>query len=688
MNVFEKMKVWALLENGSKIFLKKDGKNGYVSEDGNIAASLRTETRGNMTALFISAKAERGYLNGNYAVGICSESLKDLKRYLANFMNCAFWCRSEFSSDLTKLHVDTQGFMYEKNDGRYSLLLPVCDKVYKATLFGDSDGINLGITSYYSNLSKAEDTLALIINDGSDDPYTLVHDSANFAFDLLGTGLGTIEKRRYPELFEYLGWCSWDAMHIDVNEEGLLEKCREFKEKQIPVRWAILDDMWADCRGLNARPYINNDMFRQMHSSALTSFEADHERFPKGLKHCVQEMKKLGMHVGMWHPTTGYWRGVDPEGPLAKEFADCLETVPNGKLIPRMESDKIFKFYNAFHKFFRECGVEFVKIDNQSFLRGHYQNVYPIGVAARALHEGLEASVGANFDNNIINCMCMANENMWNRPTSAINRCSGDFQPENREWFKKHILQCVYSSMFQGEFYYSDFDMWWTDDGQATKNSLLRAISGGPIYVSDTIGRSNKALLDPLAFNDGRILRCDRPARPTLDSLFTDPETSTSALKIFNTCGNGKFGVIAAYNINAKNKSVSGTISPSDVHGLPDGEYAVYEYETGKLHIMDKNDVFSFRLKDHDDFRLYIISPFDKNGIAMLGRIDKFMAPAAVLDSFNNTYNVYEGGKTAFVCKGRRQFTAVCESGEYKVLRNGSLCTFTSLPSDLHFELK
>ena len=311
----------------------------------------------------------------------------------------------------------------------------------------------------------------------------------------------------------------------------------------------------------------------------------------------------------------------------------------------------------------------------------------PVGTVARNMHAGLEASVGESFDGTIMNCMCMASENMWNRSKSALARCSGDFLPENREWFKTHIMQCVYSAMFQGEFYWTDYDMWWTDDGQAGKNSLLRAISGGPVYVSDKIGRSNAELLRPLAFADGRIPRPDKPARPTFDCLFTDPAATTTPLKIFNTCSDGKYGVIAAYNLNSKNRRVHGTISPDDVYGLAGEEFAVYEYNTGKVRFLHRGESFKFALSDHDDYRLYIISPIDENGIAMLGRIDKFMAPAAITDSFSSTYSVYEGGKIAFIHRGRKSFTVQSESGKYAVERNGSLCTFTLPEEDRHFSL-
>ncbi|MBQ4327159.1 MAG: hypothetical protein IJC32_01950 [Clostridia bacterium] len=686
MNIFENIKVWYKTESGEKVYLDRISDDTYGN--GDVEVRLIIKKQGNMTAVYVDAEKKNWWFNPDYAVGLCADGVVGMKRYIANYMRCNFWCITQFETDLTQLRVDTQGFMYEKNDGNFNLILPVCDAVYKTTLFGDGDGLNVGLSSYYPKLSKVEKSLAFVINEGDSDPYHLVREAAEYAFELLGTGMHTRDYRRYPEIFNYLGWCTWDSMYIDVSEEGILQKCEEFKEKNIPVRWAIIDDMWADCKNLNIRPYVGGKMLSHQYRCGMSSANADPERFPNGLKHTVDEVAKYGIKTAIWHATAGYWNGIDPEGELAKKLSDCLTVLPNGKLVPRFDSEEnAYKFFSAIHRQLRAEGVEFVKVDNQSFIRRHFQNVAPVGKVARNMHAGLEASVGENFDGNVMNCMCMAIENMWNRPKSALARCSGDFLPENREWFKTHIMQCVYSAMFQGEFFWTDYDMWWTDDGQAGKNSLLRAISGGPVYVSDKIGRSRPELLRPLAFNDGRIPRPDKPARPALDSLFTDPVTTTTPLKIFNTCSNGRYGVIAAYNINEKNKRVHGVISPDDVYGLSGEEFAVYEYNTGKLRFLKKGESFKFTLSDHDDYRLYIISPIDENGIAMLGRIDKFMAPAAITDKFGETYSVYEGGKIAFVHRGRKNFTAQSESGKYEVERNGSLCTFTLPETDRHFTL-
>ena len=120
---------------------------------------------------------------------------------------------------------------------------------------------------------------------------------------------------------------------------------------------------------------------------------------------------------------------------------------------------------------------------------------------------------------------------MFNR-TSVVSRCSDDFIPESREWFAKNILQCAFNGLLQGQFYVNDWDMWWTDDAQAEKNSLCHAISGGPIYVSDKLGRTNPGVLKPLMFEDGRILRLSDSATPTEDCIIGNPTKNDRIFKI------------------------------------------------------------------------------------------------------------------------------------------------------------
>ena len=393
-------------------------------------------------------------------------------------------------------------------------------------------------------------------------------------------------------------------------------------------------------------------MCAMMHASALYDFEADPIRFPKGLAACIDDVKKQGFMAGVWYPTTGYWRGLEESSPAYEKLKPYLLETDDGIFVPDFLRDKAYGYYRMFNEFFKKCGADFIKIDNQSMYHRFYNRLAPVGKAAHSFHDGMEKATEEIFGNSLINCMGMSSEDMWSRKMSSVSRCSDDFQPENRAWFTKHILQCAYNSLLQGQFYWCDWDMWWTDDGQALKNSVARAISGGPIYVSDKIGRSREGILDPLIMSDGRILRCDDPATPTADCICIDPTTSKKPMKIQNMCRSS--GVLVLFNLDKDNNAVSGEISPSDITELEGEEFAVYSHFTKELKIMKYGEKMSVSLQDNDAVALYIFAPF-KDGYAELGRIDKFISPAAI------TYKECDSKETDAI-------------GKYAYVKDGSLC--------------
>ncbi len=265
------------------------------------------------------------------------------------------------------------------------------------------------------------------------------------------------------------------------------------------------------------------------------------------------------------------------------------------------------------------------------------------GESARAIQKGIDRATDKYFNGALINCMGMASECMFNR-TSTVSRCSDDFIPESREWFAKNILQCAYNGLLQGQFYVNDWDMWWSDDEQAAKNSLCRAISGGPIYVSDELGRTNAELFRPLSLKNGRILRPDESATPTADCVIGNPTKSGRIFKIRNRMG--ETGVMAVFNIDAENRPVSGTLSAAQT-GMADCDCAYYEYFTGESGILKKGESLSLSLAHNDEFRLYTFAPI-QGDVTPLGRLDLYMGIGAVSNWNGETLTVKEGGKLGF----------------------------------------
>lgn len=615
----------------------------------------------------------RGGFNGEAAIIFRPAFSSEDVSFMGIENHCEYWCIPRFGHRFDEIpdNVRLQSLLI-KDNGTYRYYLPVCDSMYKTYISGGGGSFELRMLTNCSGIEECSDQLSFVCGEG-DDPYALMRKCARFAAKLLGNGLHMREEREYPEVFEYLGWCSWDALQIRVSHKGLIEKATELKEKKVPVRYAIIDDMWADCPNLNTIPdgISFGRMVQQMHGTRMHSFAGDPKRFPHGMQAAIEALKDAGMrYVGIWFPTTGYWFGWDEEGEAA-EMRDLLDYSCAGRLIVKPDKAEAEAYFARLCGKARSWGADFVKIDNQAFHRTNYKDKAAIGSSARAVNSAIDSAVENSFGGAVINCMGMASECMFNRPTSAVCRCSDDFIPEDRAWFAKNILECAYNGTLQGQYYVNDWDMWWTRDDQAIKNSLCRAISGGPIYISDKIGMTAPEVLLPLFLSDGRILRADESAVPSADCLTEDPTSSGRIFKIRNRVG--KNGVVAVFNVDSENRAVNGIISASD-SGLDETDYAYYDYFSGTHGILRRGERLEISLADNDEVRLFTLVPYSAGGISVIGRIDKFIGVKAVTDIDNSRFSLLEGGEIAVIAERELKFWTADRELEY--IKDGNKYVF------------
>lgn len=639
----------AISASGEKFVFQKPENRGDVE------LSWTIQEHNGVYGCFVSGKCNGGF-GGSRAIALHPVGVDPHLEYMAIESNSEYWCMPTFGNDLGKIGsgVRLQSLLINDN-GLYRYYLPVCDSIYKSYISGADGCFEIRMMSNCGFIDSCDGQLAFVYGENKD-PYVLMRDCARAVADLLDNGLKMREEREFPEVLEYLGWCSWDALQIRVSHEGLIEKSAEFKNKKIPVHYAMIDDMWADCPHLNEIPdgIPFARMVQHMHGTKMRSFEGDPVRFPKGMRSAIDDLRAAGIpKVGIWFPTTGYWFGWSEEGEAAN-IKPLLDYGSGGRLIVKPTEEAACAYFERLCEKAREWGADLVKIDNQAFHRINYADISPVGHAARLIHGAIDEAVKRFFNGAIINCMGMANECMFNRPTTAVCRCSDDFIPDDKEWFAKNILECAYNGTLQGQYYVNDWDMWWTQDEQAKKNSLCRAISGGPIYVSDKIGRTDGKILEPIMLSSGRILRPDNSAVPSKDCLTADPTRSGKAFKICNRVG--KSGVVALFNIDAENRTVEGRITADDV-GLDAGDYAYYEYFSGEAGVLSNGGAIEVSLKDNDEFRMYTLVPYDPSGIAFVGRIDKFIGIKAVTSVTEGYFEVLEGGKIGVISEKDVIFT-------------------------------
>lgn len=650
-----------------KIELQQDGKGIFEAEavlQRKVEFSFSASAEGNVAAVSIRAVMERNtplfgtqpYFDRKKGVQFRIKGMK-AEQMLVIYQHKDWWIRPDFPKEWKEVPARTQLLLFRQKE-RYVALLAVCGQQCRTDMEGSEDGVLVTMASNRDGIDRLED-LSLAAACGPD-PYRCCEEAAEYALKLLGHPERSRKTKKYPEILEYFGWCSWDAFYHQVNEKGLLEKMKELKEKEIPARWVLIDDGW-----------LNADYEKQV----LKGLDADRKKFPDGLAGCVEKLKKeYGIdYVGVWHAVMGYWNGLEKGSDAAEALKEGSRRLPDGRIVPAAEDGAAFRFYDIWHSFLKDrCGIDFIKVDGQSAVSLFYSGMESYGEASGAVQKGLGASAALHFGNNLISCMGMASEDMWHRPSCAVSRSSDDFVPNVPHGFREHALQNSYNSLLQGQFYWGDWDMFWSSHEENRQNSFLRAVSGGPVYVSDAVGKTDGSCIWPLILSDGRLIRCDGTGVPTLDCLFENAVSTEKPLKIYNTSGNAC--VVAALNINAADRPCQGSISGRDIPGLGAGRWLVWAWKEEKLYRMNPEQSISFSLQANEG-ELFLLIP-EEEDICLFGLLDKYVGIACVeavqKKDGKMTALLKQGGRIGFWCE-KNVRRVLCQGEEVPVEERGGL---------------
>ncbi|MBE5039399.1 Sip1-related alpha-galactosidase [Ructibacterium gallinarum] len=507
-----------------------------------------------------------------------------------------FWSMPCFEKDLSKIPDNIQNMLLKIN-GEYIVILPIINDDFNVTLMGSEEKgtLRFCLSKYYDGAIDLNGTFAVLA--AAENPYDAVKKAYQYASEnkLIKTHLRT-EKSLDP-MYQGLGWCTWNAFYRDVDERSIFKKLDEFQQKKIPIKWVVIDDGWMQ--------YSDDERI------ALKSFQEDRKKFPNGLKSCIEKMKReYGVEqVGVWHALTGYWFGIAKDSELYYAQKDRLTETNSGLFLP--DGEKAYDFFCDWYKYLKEQGIDFVKIDGQGNSLEFYSGKKDCISICRSLQIAADQAVHDCFEGNVINCMAMNNINVHHRPYTSLSRNSDDFYPQNPESFITHIMQNAYNAVFHSQLFYCDYDMWQSYDVTAKISSVLRAISGGPIYLSDEVGKTCDTYIAPFLDKDGNVILCDDCALPAIENLFED--SKTGILRLCNKKGNGY--VMAVFNLTHEKKSTTiysegwegeyvayGFFGKKFYSVLPltleiDGFDAeilnFYPVEDGKIHVGDLNKYIS-----------------------------------------------------------------------------------------------
>lgn len=598
----------------------------------------------------------------------------NLRRFTCSYRYDPWWMTPKIGTSANEIPVETQFLLAECTDGRYAVFIPLLDNAFRVSLEGDADGQLVLIAETGDPTVVGTEMTGVFIAVGAD-PYALIATAAESVTAYMQTGRLRKDKP-VPDFIDQFGWCTWDAFYTNVSHDLVRQGLQSFVDGGVQPKMMILDDGW-----LSMRTFTSGE-------NRLTAFAADAEKFPGDL-HPTVTMAKGEFDIAtflVWHALQGYWGGIDPVAfPAYRVFEEQRAFSPGilshspeinsafGDTVGVIAPESIHRFYQDFHRHLREQGVDGVKVDNQSALEGVSRGLGGRTALMRAYHEALEGAAHTHFLGRIINCMSQSSDVIFSTLNSTVTRAFTDFWPNQPASHGLHLFANAFNSLWLGEFILPDWDMFQSGHAMGAFHAAGRAVSGGPVYVSDKPDEHNFDLLRKMVLSDGTVLRAQQAGRPTRDILFRDVMTEPVLLKIFNyNEGAGVIGVFNAQYHEAEEERItlSSQISAADVEGLPGKAFAIFAHTTQALSSATGTEQVPVSLPELS-FELFTIVPID-GVIAPIGLADKFNSAGAITAKGWTTENEYT------IClRDGGQFLAWCEQQPAKVFVDDEPLSFS-----------
>jgi Raffinose synthase or seed imbibition protein Sip1 len=440
-------------------------------------------------------------------------------------------------------------------------------------------------------------------------------------------------EKEYPEIFKYLGWCSWEQYRTKVTSDLMVDAMQKIEKSPLPIRWVLID---------NGHEH-NYKSAEGMNSSRLLSFKANPETFPQGFKPMMEAKTAKIKWTGIWHTMNAHWQGFHPEHEVRELDPYMVKISKNGGLdvlMPKGDSVSSKMFYNKLIGSAKKEGFDFVKIDNQNRQLAFYQGMSnPVEIVSQHA-QSLECAA-LELSDGLMNCFCLDLLSLMNTKYSATSRVSVDYLLNNEAKAKSHLLQSYQNTLWMGQAVWPDHDMFHSSDKFCGRMmAVSKAMSGAPIYLSDAPVDFQDKLVLPLCYSDGELLRPLAPAIPLPESVMLSALTSPQAYRVVAPLKHGAAAFVA-YNLMhpspTGNVTSAFTVKDYEAAGefiQPKAEswkapkeglvyYDWYEQKGGKLENEYKFDLIGFSDK------LIQLSPI-KKGWSVIGNSNKYLSANAI----------------------------------------------------------
>ena len=545
--------------------------------------------------------------------------------------------------------------LLENTRGDYLAVLPLCGG--RAYSFLAPDGTDFILKFGTHGKASIEGDFPVVAWAHGENPYEACQAAWKLAADVpqLDDAMKLRGEKAYPEVFRYLGWCSWEEFKGKITSDLLVEQLEGLESSPAPVRYLLVDDGHFD----------------------RSTLAPSAEKFPRGYKPLTDARTQDGIRwIGMWYALMGNAPGMASLGDLGP-VADSMMAVHNGRIMPRPDAESIESFLRYMFGFSKRDGIDFLKIDFYGGVLPRYAGTATSGTTApfpddntHAIDNPVEATVTyarvlqrvvEEMFGGLINCNWHQPQFYFHAGNSSVGRCSADYKKGNLEKAKSHLYDSYAAIPWLGQIAWGDHDMFHSNDAFAGRMmAISKALSGGPVYLSDPYDYIDVENVRPLCYEDGLLLRPIAPASPLPEDIF-HPVDAERLWRVMAPLANRSVAV-AVYNFqgdaagdnpefttviqSGDYRAAGGMVQPySGDWQLPAEGLVVYDWSAGTATRL-KSSGYPVSIRGFGD-RLLQLSSIE-NGWAVIGRTDKYLPAAAVESVTSNrkklTVALHESG--------------------------------------------
>jgi hypothetical protein len=520
--------------------------------------------------------------------------------------------------------------LLRKKSGTYLAVLPLADAESYAWFSGDGSALKIKLGTLGRATLNGEKNLFAWAEAAS--AYEAIAEAWKRGLDGMKS-VSLRESKKYPEIFEYLGWCSWEAFGTEINEQKMAQTVKDIEESGVPIRYFLMDEGHADNQTLTA----------------------DMNKFPNGYTALTGLKKPEKVRwFGLWWGMLGAAHGVKAPGKLGA-LSDAMMLSGDGVLVPKPNAEDAARFFDHIVDESKAGGFDFVKVDFMvdalPLYAGMKEAVPTLGglppdnreaisnpyaaaaMVTRICEERVAVTMQGMMNCNWHNAACL-----FNSGTSVVGRCSEDYKSNDLARAKAHLYHAFSAMPWLGQTAWGDHDMFHSSDKAAAREmAISKAISGGPIYLSDEPQHFVKELIAPLCYGDGRLLRPAAPGAPVEEDIFYAPD-SGKLMRVIAPLKNN-CAAIVVFHLEGGNAKLSTQIEPKHYQQAAEmmqpfrGEWPVPQedlliYEWDRKIATKLNGRYEISMSGFG-VTLLQISPI-QHGWSIIGRADKYLAAEAV----------------------------------------------------------